>query len=214
MSTLVAEFDATTTPASGSGSKPMNEAKPSDAPLGHTNRQSLCAAKVHPRPNSIPNAGSPSCGTRASSMAVGRVGSRTHGFTSTNGSMSFTPHRGTPAPDRCVKSRSGAHRSRTSCPIGAAAPGAAWPTRRRCRSLSARMGTGGAPPGDAQPQPRASCARNFFSQPRPSSEIRSSTRSVSAAMVVLSPWPVCTTVSGGRVSRRPRMLRRMVGSSL
>lgn len=36
----------------------------------------------------------------------------------------------------------------------------------------------------------------------------------SAPMVVLSPWPVCTIVSSGSDSRRSRMLRRMVGSSL
>jgi hypothetical protein len=33
----------------------------------------------------------------------------------------------------------------------------------------------------------------------------------SAAMVVLSPWPVQTTVSGGSVSSRSRMEVRMVG---
>ena len=37
------------------------------------------------------------------------------------------------------------------------------------------------------------------------------TRSVSVPMVVLSPWPVWTTVPAGSDSSRSRMLRRMVG---
>ena len=48
----------------------------------------------------------------------------------------------------------------------------------------------------------------------PSSAARASTRSRSAPMVVLSPWPVCTTVWSGSASRRSRIERRIVGSSL
>lgn len=46
-----------------------------------------------------------------------------------------------------------------------------------------------------------------------SSAMRSSTRSRSSSITVLSPWPVWTIVSPGRVSSRSRIERRMVGSS-
>ena len=48
----------------------------------------------------------------------------------------------------------------------------------------------------------------------PSSAARASTRLRSAPMVVLSPWPVCTTVWSGSASRRSRIERTIVGSSL
>ncbi|RGC66709.1 hypothetical protein C5N14_22390 [Micromonospora sp. MW-13] len=44
--------------------------------------------------------------------------------------------------------------------------------------------------------------------------IHSSRCGASAPTVVLSPWPVCTTVSGGRVSSRVRIDSTMVPKSL
>ena len=58
------------------------------------------------------------------------------------------------------------------------------------------------------------CVNAFESQVRPSSAARAMTVSCSAPTVVESPWPVCTTVSGGSDSSFEMIDRRMVGSSL